>query len=424
MKKQHIYLRDLLLVIISICLITGLIVDGPLQALKGFLRLQISPTRLLSDFVAMEGVGATLVNSALVGLFSLLLILKNKVKLSGPTYAAVFTIMGFGMFGKTVLNITPILLGVYLAAKFVNKEYKEYIIIALFGTALGPVVSLIAFEFGLSLPLAILLSTGMGLITGFLLPAAAVSMLHLHQGYNLYNMGLTCGFLGLFISSYLKIAGKTLGSFGEWDTTSPLVMKLLVPVLSVILLVTALFGSREKIMKNLKKVQKAPGRLPSDFMDIGSPEAALINSAIIGLLYTVYLLIIGGDFNGPVIGGVLTIMGFGAFGTNLRNSWPVALGVILATLIFGHGLSDPGPILAVIFVTTLGPLAGEFGWFIGLLAGFTHLVMVMQTGSWHGFMNLYNNGFAGGLTASIFVALIQWYKTNKTEFKDTFRSKK
>jgi hypothetical protein len=30
-------------------------------------------------------------------------------------------------------------------------------------------------------------------------------------------------------------------------------------------------------------------------------------------------------------------------------------------------------------------------------------------------MNLYNNGFAGGLTATLIVAVIQWYNSTKAE---------
>jgi hypothetical protein len=35
----------------------------------------------------------------------------------------------------------------------------------------------------------------------------------------------------------------------------------------------------------------------------------------------------------------------------------------------------------------------------------------MQTGAWHGGFNLYNNGFAGGLTVGLFVAVIEWYRS-------------
>ena len=36
---------------------------------------------------------------------------------------------------------------------------------------------------------------------------------------------------------------------------------------------------------------------------------------------------------------------------------------------------------------------------MGLLAGAMHLMLVMNTAPWHAGLNLYNNGFAGGLTA-------------------------
>ena len=85
-------------------------------------------------------------------------------------------------------------------------------------------------------------------------------------------------------------------------------------------------------------------------------------------------------------------MGFGAFGTHIKNSWPVVTGVIAAAFITGNDLNAPGPVLAAVFVTTLSPLAGEFGIFPGIIAGFIHLLMVLQTGSWQGGMNLYNNG--------------------------------
>jgi hypothetical protein len=91
------------------------------------------------------------------------------------------------------------------------------------------------------------------------------------------------------------------------------------------------------------------------------------------------------------------------------------LGVVTSTLLFGMSPASPGPSLAAIFGTTLGPLAGQFGPIIGFIAGFIHLIMVSFTGPWHGAMNLYNNGFAGGLTATLIVAVIQWYNSTKAE---------
>jgi hypothetical protein len=48
---------------------------------------------------------------------------------------------------------------------------------------------------------------------------------------------------------------------------------------------------------------------------------------------------------------------------------------------------------------------------VGVLAGLTHLTLVMRTAAWFGGLNLYNNGFAGGLTATLFVSLITWWSS-------------
>jgi hypothetical protein len=116
-----------------------------------------------------------------------------------------------------------------------------------------------------------------------------------------------------------------------------------------------------------------------------------------------------------VIGGILTVIGFGAFGKSPRNTWAPVLGVIVATLLYSRGLTSPGPLLAIYFVTTLAPVAGEFGPVIGFIAGFIHLSMVLHTGGWHGGMNLYNNGFAGGITATLIIAVIEWYRSTHDE---------
>jgi hypothetical protein len=48
-----------------------------------------------------------------------------------------------------------------------------------------------------------------------------------------------------------------------------------------------------------------------------------------------------------------------------------------------------------------------------MTAGFVHLLMVERTAAFHGGLDLYNNGFAGGLTATLFVAVIQWFRSIK-----------
>jgi len=416
MERQNKFLLVLLIIIMLSFIVLGLITDGPGGALKGFIQIQVHSGRLISDFIPIGGIGGTLINASLAGAVGLFIIVILKVQLSGPTYAAIFTIMGFGFFGKTPLNILPILFGVYLSSKVAGKMFREYIIIALFGTALGPLVSFMVFEFGFTGVTAVAAGILAGTITGFLLPAIAVSMLHLHQGYNLYNMGLSCGFFALFAASLVRAAGHQFESTMVWYSGESPVVIWLVPVLSIGLIIIGLVSEKMKSIKEFINIQKIPGRLPSDFMDMASLGGALINSGLIGIAGSIYIFLVGGDFNGAMIAGLLTIMGFGAFGTHLKNSWSIVLGVVMSTLLFGWELSSPGPLLAALFGTTLAPLAGQFGILTGIIAGFIHLIMVMQTGAWQGGMNLYNNGFAGGLTAALIVAVIQWYRSSKEKF--------
>lgn len=408
--------RRLYLVIAGILggiVVLGFVAQRPADVLQGLLRIQLHPARLLNDFTLVGGAGAALVNAAAVAGIALAIVRIASVRLSGPTIAAVFTIFGFGLFGKTPVNIIPIFLGVALAARIAGKSYREYILMALFGTALGPLITALAVEAQLGVVPAILIATVGGLLAGTLLPSVAISMLRLHQGFNLYNIGLTCGFIGLFGASILVASGRAPGAAMVWGTESTPALTFLVPGVCLVLIVAGLLAGPGKALSDVARIFRLSGRLPSDFMTMVSPEGALLNAGIVGLLTWGYVLAIGGDLNGPVLGGIFTAIGFATFGKHPRNGWPVMAGVVIACLLFGKDLSAPGPILAALFVLTLAPLAGEFGWGIGILAGILHLVMVERTGSWHLGVNLYNNGFAGGLTATLLVAVIDWYRSNR-----------
>ena len=62
--------------------------------------------------------------------------------------------------------------------------------------------------------------------------------------------------------------------------------------------------------------------------------------------------------------------------------------------------------IAGLFGTTLAPVTGTFGVFAGVLAGALHSAVVRQTGGPVAGMNLYNNGFSGGLVAMVVYPLL------------------
>lgn len=416
-NNEHKILLIIIILILISFIICGFVSDGVIKSWTGFLELQLTPARLISDFIELKGVGAAFVNAALVTSLALVIILVTGVSLSGVTFATLLTILGFGLFGKTPLNVLPIILGVFLSSLIAKRSFKEFLVIALFGTALGPFVSFVAFELGMSFPLSLALAFLGGTAAGLILPAMAVAILNMHQGYNLYNIGMTCGFLGIFLASIFKIGKVEYLKLEVWYSESHPLLIFILPLLSLVLIFAGIFIDRTYLIKNWKKILKKSGQLPSDFFSISSLGSGLFNAGVMGLIGFAIAYFTGADFNGPVLGGILTIMGFGAFGTHPKNSIPVMVGVMLCAFSFGLPFNTPGVILAILFSTTLGPLSGQFGFPIGLIAGFIHMTVVSQTGEWHGAMNLYNNGFAGGLTATLLVAILHWLSHNTNLLK-------
>lgn len=126
MDLRHRRLLFFMVALLVFLALLGVFVEGFDAAWEGFLLLQRTPARLISDFMKVASIGGTLLNGAFVGALGLGLVLWNRVKLSGPTFAAIFTMVGFAFFGKTVTNILPIMGGVYLAAKFVRKGQQQF----------------------------------------------------------------------------------------------------------------------------------------------------------------------------------------------------------------------------------------------------------------------------------------------------------
>jgi hypothetical protein len=316
---------------------------------------------------------------------------------------------GFGFFGKNWWNIWPIILGVFLFSRVTHRPLKSYILVAMFGTALSPLVTQIAYGFGWGLIPGILFGLGVG----FLLPPMAVYMLRLHQGFNIYNVGLTCGFLGLFITSLLAGLGFDITLPFHWTEEYSHLLSGFLVVYKGSLLIIGLIITRG--IGKLRQLLTEAGTLPTDFVELYGAGTTLINMGLVGLLGWAYIFLIGGTFNGPTLGGVFTMVGFAAFGKHIRNVPAVMAGVYIGSRLFVWEPAQPGPLLAALFATTLAPLSGRFGPLLGIIAGMVHLILVMRTAPWHAGLNLYNNGFAGGLTATLFVGTISWWSSWREE---------
>ena len=391
--------RSVISAYVSTLIIIGLAWPQPDSILQGWWRILQSPSVLLSDYMVIGGPGSAFVNAGVVGLIGLLLLTITHTAISGPTIAAVFTMSGFALFGKNPLNILPIILGVYIYSRIKREPFKAYIVVAMFGTALGPFVSQAIF--GSGLPLAV--GYAAGIVIGFVLPPLAPHLLHNHQGLNLYNLGFTAGIIGTIGLGLLKGFGYGSTPTLHWSLahSDTLFMVFMVYFASMIVLGILLKGS----WNGVKEILKLSGALISDFTVQAGFANTLINMGLVGFVGMGYIRLVGGTLNGPTLGGIFTMVGFGAFGKHPKNIIPVMAGVWLACLIMVPQAAEPGPLLAALFGTTLAPIAGSFGPLVGVVAGALHLTTVMHVGVMHGGMNLYNNGLAGGLVATLIVAM-------------------
>ena len=125
-----------------------------------------------------------------------------------------------------------------------------------------------------------------------------------------------------------------------------------------------------------------------------------------GSIGMIYVLAIGGSLNGPLIGAILTIVGFAAYGKHPRNIAPIMVGVFMGRWRAQPAPPIPSSTLAALFGTTLAPIAGRFGFGWGIVAGFVHSTAALSVGPLHAGLNLYNNGFAAGIVASLLVPVI------------------
>ena len=397
--------RILFLTFLSLAL-AGLFFDEPGAIFAGLSRIVTDPDYLITDYMGVGGVGAAFLNSGLVSMMCIGLLWYLGVPLTGITFAAIWTVAGFSFFGKNILNVWFIIAGVWLFARYRREPFSRFIYSALFGTALAPLVTQILFGFDAPFFLKIPLATLAGLLTGFVLPPLGAAMMRFHQGFNLYNIGFVSGFIGSIVLSLFRSYGFVPETRLVWSTGHNGVLAPLFLALFCAMFVLG-FQMNGRKMAGLAALMRRPGRIVTDFFLLFGIGPTLMNMALGGICAILYLLAIGGDINGPTLGGVFTVVGFSAFGKHPRNMAPIVAGVVLGGITKVWGLTDPRIQLAALFGTTLAPVAGEFGTLWGIAAGFVHSSLVLNIGSLHSGFNLYNNGFSGGTVAAVLVPVIE-----------------
>ena len=342
----------------------GLFLQPLNEVLKGIITIIREPDFLITDYIAIGGIGAAFINAGVLALISIAIVYYLGMEMSGHTITSCFLMFGFSLFGKNILNIWSIMMGVCLYAFYHKTSVTRYIYVGFYGTSLSPIITQLMTVGHLPLAVRLPFSILVGMIIGFVLPPLSTHTHYSHKGYSLYNVGFASGIIATVIVSLMRSFGLQTEARLIWSTGNDVLFARLL---------LGLFGGM----------------------------------GVNGIASTLIVLLVGGDLNGPTIGGIFTIVGFSATGKHLRNILPVMAGVILGSLVKTWNISDPSAMLALLLSTTLAPIAGEFGVVAGVLAGFLHASVALNVGIVYGGMNLYNNGFAGGIIAMFLVPVIQ-----------------
>jgi hypothetical protein len=400
--------------ITALPVVAGLALDSPRGIALGVQRILSSRDTLITDYMGQGGVGAALVQAGLLTLAALAVYWRSGAVIGGAAVACLWLVLGFGLFGKNLLNVWGIVAGVWLYARYKAEPFAKHINTAFFGTALAPIFSEILFSSALALPTSLPLAVATTVLLGFVLVPAAAHLFHAHQGHSLYNMGFVAGLLGTLTVAVYKSYGFVPDPVFIWTQGNNRLLGSLLVGLFAAMAAIGFALDRQAAQREMRLMRRS-GRAPSDYVADFGFGPALLNMALTGLMGTAYVLVVGSDLNGPTIGAILCIVGFSAYGKHPANIVWIMLGVFLASITKDWNAAAPSAVLAALFGTTLAPIAGRFGWHWGLVAGFVHSSVVQTVGQLHGGLVLYNNGFAAGLVAAVLLPVILALRSSKED---------
>lgn len=387
-------------------IVLAVLIASPTELFNGIIAIIQTQDILITDYIAIGGLGASLLNVGMISLLAVWIIQYSGAEINGTAIASVYLMGSFAFFGKNIFNVLPILLGTYLYSKITKERYCDIVHISLLATSFAPIVTELLFYILAPLSMRLSLSMIVGISAGFIIKPVSRHLFKVHEGFNLYNTGFSIGILATLYVSIMKSYGYEPVKRLILDTGNTLPYAL---SLSVLLLAMFMYGFYLDgfSFKNYRQLLKEPGYLDHDYLKMYGLSTVLINMAINGFIVMGYVLFIAkAGLNGPYIGAILTVVGFSGLGKHARNIWPILVGVVLGSLTQNWTLDTPTIVFAALFGTALAPIAGHFGWGWGILASYINSSVALNSGQMHAGMNLYNTGFSVGIVAAVLVPIM------------------
>ena len=412
-KANNDLLYYMMLAVALLLAVFAVILQPDISLFTGLWKIQMGHAGLITDAICTGGPGAALLNASVVLLLSTLLVRLQKMPFTGLSIACLYMMAGFALLGKNIINSLPILAGGFFYACYKGEPFSKYTYMTLFATCLSPMVSYFMLHTDVQTHY-VAMALG-GVVIGFVMPAISGYTVRVHQGYNLYNVGFAAGFVGLGIASILRGCGMEFTTQTSWSTEYNLPLTILMLcLLAGLFILGVVLGCRS--WAAYRHLLSHSGRVVADFFALEGLAPTFVNMSLTGFIGLMYLMLLKVPLNGPLVCCLFAMVGFGCFGKHPRNVVPVMAGAIIAASFMNNlSLTSPGVLLATFLCTGLAPIAGQFGGLWGMAAGLVHMSIVQNTSYLYGGLNLYNNGFAAGVTCIIMIPLIEALKSEPEE---------
>lgn len=426
----------LLFAFLSACfLIAAVCMPDRSTMFTGLWQILSQPGKISANYFAIGGYAATFLNMGLVSAAALLLFLVFKSTPNNVSTLAVILTIGFSSWGINILNIWFSMLGVVIYGLIKHEKMGTLVNAMLFSTGIAPLITELLVRYPSTeyigfnwLGLGIALVVGIGI--GVFLPAGLAYSPKVHKGYDLYSAALPVGMTAFFLNATLfKTMGvdlpKALSDIAPetMQVSSQATVNIFcIAVFGLCILFAFLMGCRPK---DYWQLLKDPD-LVTNFSSTYGNATFLMNVGVYGLFILGYYNLVGANFNGITLGIIFCMLACCNSGSHPGNVWPIMLGYLLASLVFGlispllggnfaYQINSQAICVGLCYANGLSPIADKYGWRYGLLAAVMHYVLVTSVPSLHGGFCLYNGGFTAALICIILIPELERFSKTKEE---------
>ena len=390
-------------------LLSAVIFMEPQKVFREMLTIMFSESHLVTDYVALTSVGGALFNASIMTFVAIAVCYHYRVPVTGGMISAVFMVTGYGLFGKNLFNFIPIFLGVRLYSYLMNQPLKKYLLIALYGSSVSPIVSFFAFNDSLPAYFGSFIGYLIGVLTGLIMVPLALHFQALFKKVSIYSAGFTSGMLCTMVAGICRMFGFDIELRAIVSKGSNLPLVIMMVSLSLLMIGYGLAMAVKRKRLNMRAIWSHSGKIEYDILRESGVYNTMINMGLMGLLLMSYVSMLGVNLNGPIAGAMFCVIGFSACGAHVFNALPLFAGVLLANTMNIYAMTETVTVTAAIFAMMLCAVTNAYGWKGGMIVGFIHTSMVLNIDVLHGGLNLYNNGFSGGLVAMMIIPLLDFF---------------